>query len=136
VYDIAADSGWVAVGTDHDTAQFAVATIGRWWNNVGTDRYPAATGLLISADGGGSNGSRTRLFKTELAALATRIGLTITVCHLPPGTSKWSRGRDRPCGRPPAQIPASGIPALGSCHGYLAANRASGQGCLILVVGR
>ncbi len=91
VYDIAADAGWVAVGTDHDTAQFAVATIGRWWNNVGTDRYPAATGLLISADGGGSNGSRTRLFKAELAALATRTGLTITVCHLPPGTSKWNK---------------------------------------------
>ncbi len=91
VYDIAADAGWVAVGTDHDTAQFAVATIGRWWNNVGTDRYPAATGLLISADGGGSNGSRTRLFKTELAALATSTGLTITVCHLPPGTSKWNK---------------------------------------------
>jgi hypothetical protein len=91
VYDIAADAGWVSVGTDHDTAQFAVATIERWWNNVGTDRYPTATGLLISADGGGSNGSRTRLFKTELAALATRTGLTITVCHLPPGTSKWNK---------------------------------------------
>ena len=91
VYDIAADAGWVSVGTDHDTAQFAVATIERWWTNVGADRYPTATGLLISADGGGSNGSRTRLFKTELAALATRTGLTITVCHLPPGTSKWNK---------------------------------------------
>ena len=91
VYDIAADVGWVSVGTDHDTAQFAVATIERWWTNVGADRYPTATGLLISADGGGSNGSRTRLFKTELAALATRTGLTITVCHLPPGTSKWNK---------------------------------------------
>jgi len=91
VYDIAADAGWVSVGTDHDTAQFAVATIERWWTNVGADRYPTATGLLISADGGGSNGSRTRLFKTELAAMATRTGLTITVCHLPPGTSKWNK---------------------------------------------
>jgi len=91
VYDIAADAGWVSVGTDHDTAQFAVATIERWWTNAGADRYPTATRLLISADGGGSNGSRTRLFKTELAALATRTGLTITVCHLPPGTSKWNK---------------------------------------------
>jgi Rhodopirellula transposase DDE domain len=91
VYDIAADTGWVSVGTDHDTAQFAVATIERWWTNLGADRYPTATGMLISADGGGSNGSRTRLFKTELAALATRTGLTITVCHLPPGTSKWNK---------------------------------------------
>jgi Rhodopirellula transposase DDE domain len=91
VYDIAADMGVGMVGTDHHTAQLAVATIERWWTNVGADRYPTATGLLISADGGGSNGSRTRLFKTELAAMATRTGLTITVCHLPPGTSKWNK---------------------------------------------
>jgi hypothetical protein len=91
VYDVAADTGWVSVGTDHDTAEFAVATIGRWWTTVGADMYPDATGLLICADGGGSNGYRTRMFKTELAALATRIGLRITVCHLPPGTSKWNK---------------------------------------------
>ncbi len=91
VYDIAADTGWVAVGTDHDTAAFAVATIERWWTAVGAGAYPGATALLISADGGGSNASRSRLFKTELAALATRTGLRITVCHLPPGTSKWNK---------------------------------------------
>jgi hypothetical protein len=91
VYDVAADTGWVSVGTDHDTAEFAVATIARWWTTVGQSSYPGATGLLISADGGGSNGSRTRLFKTELAALAARTGLAITVCHLPPGTSKWNK---------------------------------------------
>ncbi len=91
VYDIAADTGWVGVGTDHDTAAFAVATIERWWTAVGAPAYPGATALLISADGGGSNASRSRLFKTELAALATRTGLRITVCHLPPGTSKWNK---------------------------------------------
>ncbi len=91
VYDLGADTGWVAVGTDHDTAAFAVATIGRWWQSVGTATYPQATRLLITADGGGSNGYRTRLFKTELAALAAETGLAITVCHLPPGTSKWNK---------------------------------------------
>jgi len=91
VYDVAADTGWVSVGTDHDTAAFAVATIARWWTTVGAELYPSATGLLISADGGGSNGYRTRLWKTELAALAARTGLPITVCHLPPGTSKWNK---------------------------------------------
>ena len=91
VYDVAADTGWVSVGTDHDTAAFAVATIRRWWQAVGTARYPRANRLLICADGGGSNGYRVRLWKTELAALATDTGLTITVCHLPPGTSKWNR---------------------------------------------
>src|SRR6478752_5855286 len=91
VYDTATDTGWVSVGTVYDNAHGGVATIERWWTSVGTGRYPTATGLLISADGGGSNGSRTRLFKTELAALATRTGLTITVCHLPPGTSKWNK---------------------------------------------
>ncbi|PBC46504.1 ISAzo13 family transposase [Rhodococcus sp. ACS1] len=91
VYDVAADAGWVSVGTDHDTAAFAVSTIGRWWDAVGTDAYPQAGRLLICADGGGSNGYRTRQWKTELAALASRTGLTITVCHLPPGTSKWNK---------------------------------------------
>lgn len=91
VYDVATDTGWVSVGTDHDTAEFAVATIARWWTTVGAGAYPDATRLLITADGGGSNGYRTRLFKTELAALAARTGLQITVCHLPPGTSKWNK---------------------------------------------
>lgn len=85
VYDLAADAGWVSVGADHDTAAFAVATIRRWWQSVGAGRYPHADRLLI------------------------------TVCHLPPGTSKWSRGRDRPHGRPPAQIPTCGTTASGSC---------------------
>ena len=91
VYDLAADTGWVSVGTDHDTAAFAVETIRRWWNTVGINAYPNACRLLITADGGGSNGSRTRLWKTELATLATETGLQITVCHLPPGTSKWNK---------------------------------------------
>jgi len=91
VYDIAADSGWVSVGADHDTAAFAVATIRRWWQAIGADRYPHADKLLITADAGESNGYRTRLWKTELAALATETGLAITVCHFPPGTSKWNK---------------------------------------------
>jgi hypothetical protein len=91
VYDIGADTGWVAVGTDHDTASFAVHTIARWWQQVGRLLHPDATRLLISADGGGSNGHRNRLWKTELAALADTTGLTITCCHLPPGTSKWNK---------------------------------------------
>lgn len=91
VYDITADTGWVAVGTDHDTAQFAAATIRRWWHQVGAAAYPHADRLLICADGGGSNGYRTRLWKRELAALATDTGLAITVCHFPPGTSKWNK---------------------------------------------
>ena len=91
IYDVAANAGWVSVGTDHDTAAFAVATIARWWQAVGQPAYPAATRLLICADGGGSNGYRTRLWKTGLAALAASTGLAITVCHLPPGTSKWNK---------------------------------------------
>ena len=91
MYDIAANTGWVNVGTDADTGQFAVESIRRWWNTIGTDTYPTATRLLITADSGGSNGSRLRLWKTELAALATETGLAITVCHLPPGTSKWNK---------------------------------------------
>jgi hypothetical protein len=114
IYDVAANTGWVSVGADHDTSAFAVETLRRWWNTVGRYRYPAADRLLICADGGGSNGYRVRAWKIELAAFAAETGLMITVCHLPPGTSKWSRGRDRPCGRPPAQIPACGITALGS----------------------
>ncbi len=91
VYDLAANTGWVAVGTDHDTAAFAVATIERWWQAVGRAAYPGADRLLITADGGGSNGYRTRLWKTELAAFVARTGLRVTVCHLPPGTSKWNK---------------------------------------------
>jgi hypothetical protein len=91
VYDLAADAGWISVGADHDTAAFAVATIRRWWQAVGADRYPQASKLLITADAGGSNGYRTRLWKTELVALAAETGLAITVCHFPPGTSKWNK---------------------------------------------
>lgn len=91
VYDIGANEGWVSVGDDHDTAEFAVATIRRWWQDVGSRAYPDATRLLITADAGGSNGYRTRLWKTELAKLAADCGLEITVCHYPPGTSKWNR---------------------------------------------
>jgi hypothetical protein len=91
VYDIAANEGFVVVGDDHDTAAFAVATIGRWWDMVGSVAYPDADRLLITADAGGSNGYRVRLWKVELGRLAARSGLEITVCHFPPGTSKWNR---------------------------------------------
>ena len=91
VYDVGTNTGWVSVGTDHDTAAFAVNTIKTWWRNAGKILHPTATRLLISADGGGSNGYRTRQWKTELAALAAETGLAITVCHLPPGTSKWNK---------------------------------------------
>jgi Rhodopirellula transposase DDE domain len=91
IYDLASNTGWVSVGTDHDTATFAVNTIRSWWNTTGRTTYPNASRLLITADGGGSNGYRTRAWKTELAALAHETGLTITVCHLPPGTSKWNK---------------------------------------------
>lgn len=91
VYDVSADTGWVSVGTDHDTSAFAVNTIRSWWTSTGKAGYPHTSRLLITADGGGSNGYRTRAFKTELAALAEQTGLTITVCHLPPGTSKWNK---------------------------------------------
>jgi Rhodopirellula transposase DDE domain len=91
VYDVAANTGWVCVGADHDTSAFAVETLRRWWNTVGRHRYPDADRLLVCADGGGSNGSRVRAWKIELAAFAAETGLTITVCHLPPGTSKWNK---------------------------------------------
>ena len=91
VYDLGQNAGWVNVGIDHDTAAFAVESIRRWWNAVGKSQYPQAKRLLISADGGGSNGSRVRLWKWELQQLADETGLTITVCHLPPGTSKWNQ---------------------------------------------
>jgi transposase len=91
VYDVAANAAWVSVGRDHDTAAFAVATLRRWWQAMGRPLYPHARRLLICADGGGSNGYRVRLWKVELAAFAAQTGLAITVCHLPPGTSKWNR---------------------------------------------
>jgi len=91
VYDVGANEGWVSVGIDHDTAAFAVATIRRWWITMGHARYPDAGHLLICADGGGSNGSRCRLWKRELQTLADELGLAISVCHLPPGTSKWNK---------------------------------------------
>lgn len=91
VYDLAANEGWVSVGTDHDTAEFAVATIRQWWRHMGEERYPTATRLLITADGGGSNGSQVRLWKVALQAWADETGLEITVSHLPPGTSKWNK---------------------------------------------
>ncbi len=91
VYDIGADEGWVSVGTDHDTSAFAVQTIRRWWFTMGRQRYPKATELTITADGGGSNGYRVRLWKLELSRLAKETGLRIRVSHFPPGTSKWNK---------------------------------------------
>ena len=91
VYDIAHNIGWVSVGTDHDTAAFAVETIHRWWTSMGQPLYPDARHLLITADAGGSNGARLRLWKVELQHLADELGFPISVCHLPPGTSKWNR---------------------------------------------
>jgi len=91
VYDLTRNEGWVSVGIDHDTARFAVASIKRWWRKMGRRRYPNAKELLITADCGGSNSSRTRLWKVALQALADELGLRLTVCHLPPGTSKWNK---------------------------------------------
>lgn len=91
VYDMGSNTGWVSVGTDHDTASFAVETIRRWWGTMGRQRYPAASELMITADGGGSNGSRVRLWKMELQRLADEIRIPIHVSHLPPGTSKWNK---------------------------------------------
>ena len=91
VYDLANNTGWVSVGTDHDTASFAVSTIRRWWFAMGKVLYPDASELMIMADGGGSNGSRVRLWKLELQKLADELGITIRVSHFPPGTSKWNK---------------------------------------------
>jgi transposase len=91
IYDLAHDEGWISVGIDHDTSQFAAASIRAWWQHLGHERFPDATTLTITADCGGSNGNRTRLWKTELQRLADDTGLTITVCHFPPGTSKWNK---------------------------------------------
>ena len=91
VYDLKANAGYVSVGIDHDTAAFAAASIGRWWWRMGQPLYPKATELLVMADGGGSNASRSRLWKVELQKLAERLKLTLRVCHFPPGTSKWNK---------------------------------------------
>ena len=91
VYDLTANAGWVSVGVDHDTAQFAVHTLRRWWRQMGRHTYPDAKRLLITADGGGSNSSRSRLWKFELQKLADALGLCISVSHFPPGTSKWNK---------------------------------------------
>ncbi|MCH7994834.1 MAG: ISAzo13 family transposase [Planctomycetes bacterium] len=91
VYDVTHNEGWVSVGIDHDTARFATEALRRWWKKMGSKRYPNAKELLITADGGGSNSSRSRLWKAALQTLANRIGLTLRVCHFPPGTSKWNK---------------------------------------------
>ena len=91
IYDLAANAGWVSVGMNHDTSAFAVNAIRRWWQEIGRVRYPEAKCLTITADGGGSNGSRVKLWKRELQALANELGIKITVHHLPPGTSKWNK---------------------------------------------
>ena len=91
VYDLARNEGWVSVGIDHDTAAFAVQSIRRWWRKMGRPVYPKARSLLVTADAGGSNGARTRLWKWELQRLADQTGLSVSVCHFPPGTSKWNK---------------------------------------------
>jgi len=91
VYDLVHNQGFVNVGIDHDTAEFAVESIRRWWDQHGKSLYPQKTKLLITADGGGSNAARSRLWKREMQRLANETGLTITVCHFPPGTSKWNK---------------------------------------------
>jgi transposase len=91
VYDVTQNAGWVSVGVDHDTAAFAAQSIRRWWESMGSEAYPQAGKLLITADSGGSNGARVRLWKLELQKLAAETGLEISICHLPPGTSKWNK---------------------------------------------
>lgn len=91
VYDLAHNEGWVSVGTNHDTAEFAAASIGRWWREMGRRRFPRTRRLMITADGGGSNSSRSRLWKLALQELSDQLGLELQVCHFPPGTSKWNK---------------------------------------------
>ena len=91
VFDLTRNEGWVSVGISRDTAEFAVESIRRWWSDMGCLRYPSATNLLITADGGGSNGYRIRLWKREIQNLSNELGLTIQICHFPPGTSKWNK---------------------------------------------
>src|SRR4030095_10609042 len=98
VYDLTANEGWVSVGIDHDTAEFAVQSIRRWWFEIGRALYPKAKRLLITADCGGSNGYRVRLWRLQLQRLADEVGLTVQVCHFPPGTSKWNKIAPRMCG--------------------------------------
>ena len=105
IYDLAMDAGRVSVGTDHDTAAFAVESIRRWWNGAGRAAYPGARRLLITADAGGSDSYRTRAWKAELAALALQTGLAVTVCHFPPGTSKWNRIEHRASAGTPSSQP-------------------------------
>lgn len=95
VYDLTQDQGWVSVGIDHDTARFAAEAIRRWWRKMGAKTYPAARESLITADGGGSNGNRNRLWKVALQELAKALGLTVQVCHFPPTTSKWNKIEQR-----------------------------------------
>jgi Rhodopirellula transposase DDE domain len=95
VDDVTHHEGWVRVGVDHETAEFAGASIKRWWYHMGCVVYPKAEALLLIADGGGSNGGRTRLWKRELQQLANDAGLKVTVCHFPPGTSKWNKNEHR-----------------------------------------
>src|SRR5690606_11097200 len=96
LYDLQSNEAGVSVGISHDTAEFAVETIRTWWNELGQQRYPEATSLVITADGAGSNGYRLRLWKLEVQGLVDELGFPITVCHLPPGTSKWKRDRAPP----------------------------------------
>ena len=91
VYDLASNEGWVSVGIDHDTARFAAASIRRWWQEMGQQRFPKARRLLVTADGGGSNSSRIRLWKVALQDLANELQLGLEICHFPPGTSKWNK---------------------------------------------
>ena len=91
VYDLASNEGWVSVGIDHDTARFAAASIRRWWQEMGQQRFPKARRLLVTADGGGSNSSRNRLWKVALQELANELHLRLEICHFPPGTSKWNK---------------------------------------------
>jgi Rhodopirellula transposase DDE domain len=95
VYDVTSNEGWVSVGIDHDTARCAAASIRRWWSAMGAKRFPRARRLLITADGGGSNGARNRLWKVALQELADELGLALHVCHFPPGTSKWNKVEHR-----------------------------------------
>jgi transposase len=106
IYDIADNKGWVSVGVDHDTAAVAVNTIRRWWSTMGQERYPNAKRLMITADGGGSNGARVRLWKIELQKFVDEIGIPVMVCHLPPGTSKWNKACPREGGdrAPPVRV--------------------------------
>jgi hypothetical protein len=91
VYDVGANTGFVNVGIDHNTAAFAVESVSRWWNHIGRDAYPHARRLLVTCDAGGSNGWRNRAWKAGIARFAQDTGLEVTVCHFPPGTSKWNR---------------------------------------------